>query len=135
MRENKRTELLQTIQALQTRINQLEHTLGQLSRPVIEHVTVERMYVQNPILERLEFALDQIDIKELSGALNVGNNFGVQVEPKRVKKQDNTSVRTGAYGAKETDTSGDVKGAQRLGPKVAKEATETGYRFTMGGMG
>lgn len=86
-------ELIETINRLNKRIAELEHMVGQLSRPVIEHVNIERVYLQNPTLERLEFGLESLDIKELSGALNLGNNFGVNVERVNEKQQDQGNIK------------------------------------------
>lgn len=42
-------------------------------------ITVENLHVEQANLERLVFHLDSLDIQDLSGALNLGNNFGVKV--------------------------------------------------------
>lgn len=45
------------------------------SRPEY-HINVEKLDVQQ--LENLIFQLDKLDITDLSGTLNIGNNFGVE---------------------------------------------------------
>lgn len=39
-------------------------------------VNVQSLHVDKASLEQLSFRLDRIDIDELSGSLNLGNNFG-----------------------------------------------------------
>lgn len=55
-------------------------------------VNVEKIDIQGPILDKLEFTFDKIDIDEVSGALNLGNNLGVRVngtdENKKAKPSD-----------------------------------------------
>ena len=40
------------------------------------HISIEKLDVQH--LENLTFALDSLDINDLSGTLNIGNNFGTK---------------------------------------------------------
>jgi hypothetical protein len=59
--------------------------MDQLSHHVDIHI--ENLNVHDPVLENLTFRLDKLDIKELSGALNMGNNFGVEVKEKPKSKE------------------------------------------------
>lgn len=71
-------QLLQSeIRELLVKVNQLEEKVQAwaLTKPEIK---IENFYVQNPTLESLTFKLDSLTIKELSGALNLGNNFGLE---------------------------------------------------------
>ncbi len=45
------------------------------------HITVEHLQVEKASLEQLIFRLGQLDIKELSGTLSIGNNFGTPTSP------------------------------------------------------
>ncbi|MHB1391496.1 MAG: hypothetical protein ACYCYE_00160 [Clostridia bacterium] len=56
------------------------------SRPEY-HINVEKMDVQQ--LENLIFRLDNLDIKDLSGTLNIGNNFDIKkpIEKTKGKKK------------------------------------------------
>ncbi len=123
MRLSRKTESKDSIQELHDRVAQLEKMIQQLSRPVFEQVTIERVYVQNPVLEHLEFGLDNIDIKELSGSLNLGNNFGVSTEKQIGKKQPTASKSSPSR----NDENEEVLGSGRF----TKAPTESGYRFTM----
>lgn len=47
------------------------------------HINIEKLDVQQ--LENLTFALDTLDIKDLSGTLNIGNNFDTKKPPYKSK--------------------------------------------------
>ena len=52
----------------------LEGLAGQ-SRPI----HIENVHIHQPVLEKLEYRLDKLDIDVLSGSLNLGNNFGTKL--------------------------------------------------------
>ena len=69
------------------RIEKLEKLIEELSEKTFEyHINIEKLDIHNPKLDELTFQLDTIDVEELSGALNVGNNFGIQVHQKDKNK-------------------------------------------------
>ncbi|GAE37368.1 hypothetical protein JCM9157_4643 [Halalkalibacter akibai JCM 9157] len=62
------------------RLEKLEKLIETLSeKETIYHINVEKIDVHDLKLENLTFSLDKLDIKDLSGALNLGNNLGVRV--------------------------------------------------------
>lgn len=65
------------------RLDELEVQLERLAaRKEPQHITVERLDIHQPRLDNLTFRLDALDINELSGVLNLGNNFaGPSSEP------------------------------------------------------
>lgn len=68
---------------LRTKLKTVEKELQTLAqRNVVYHIHVQNLHVHNPKLDQLAFRLDQLDIKELSGSLNLGNNFGVNERTK-----------------------------------------------------
>ncbi|WP_079477228.1 hypothetical protein [Halobacillus salinus] len=68
-------ELYQEIIDLQKQILEAQQ------KPIEYHLHFDHVEVNNPKLNELTFRLDELDIEELSGALNLGNNFGVSVQP------------------------------------------------------
>lgn len=58
-------------------------------------VTVESLHVDQATLENLTFRLDSLDIQELSGSLNLGNNFGQMPNP-GTKSTNQVRVDAGA---------------------------------------
>lgn len=51
----------------------IEEEVDKLKSKPEYHITIEKLDVQE--LENLIFHLDALDIKDLSGTLNIGNNF------------------------------------------------------------
>lgn len=80
-----------TAEDLEKKVQQLEERMKQ-SQPANEyHFHIEKLEIQNPVMENLSFNLDNLDIEELSGALNLGNNFGVTVGEKIKLKEASVS--------------------------------------------
>jgi len=47
------------------------------------YINIEKLDFHGSVLDSLEFLFDNIDVKEESGALNIGTNLGVTVEGKK----------------------------------------------------
>ncbi|MDC3417385.1 hypothetical protein [Aquibacillus salsiterrae] len=58
------------------------------------YINIEHLEIQTANVEELIYKLEKLDIKELSGALNIGNNLGTTVnkQPKQ-KTTDNNDER------------------------------------------
>ncbi|MGP4081363.1 hypothetical protein ACTWQL_15770 [Pseudalkalibacillus sp. R45] len=82
-RVRKKTE----IEDLKNQIHTLNQLLESKKQPIEYHFHINQIDIHDPTLEELNFKLDQIDIEDLSGALNVGNNFGVTVKDRKNKKK------------------------------------------------
>ncbi|TCJ05214.1 hypothetical protein E0Y62_06020 [Cytobacillus praedii] len=81
-------ELQKQLDDLQKRIDSMkDHQKAEY------HFHIDRVDIHQPVLDQLSFHLDQIDIEELSGALNVGNNFGVNIGSKKGKGKKNEGER------------------------------------------
>lgn len=72
----------QTLHEVLDALQRMERSLAEIRREGVRghvDITVENLKVDQANLERLVFHLDSLDIQDLSGALNLGNNFGVKV--------------------------------------------------------
>lgn len=80
-----KSHLFDLVKKLEKDLDRLSSAVSELKeRPQNEyHIYVEKMDVHSATLDELNFYLDKIDIKELSGAMNIGNTFGTKVEPKQ----------------------------------------------------
>lgn len=92
----------------------LEESLGRLSAK-FPQVTIEHVHIHQPVLEKLEFRMDGLDIENLSGSLNLGNNFGAKFNP---------APASGTAGKQRTDDSKPNSEGLHRTPK--------GYRFQAG---
>lgn len=64
---------------LYKKVQQLEKAVDILTeKSTAYNINIEKLDVQK--LENLTFHLDSLDIDELSGSLNIGNNFGLKQE-------------------------------------------------------
>ncbi|TCP21952.1 hypothetical protein EV207_13839 [Scopulibacillus darangshiensis] len=50
------------------------------------YVNIEHADIHGPVVDQLDYNFDNVDVKEVSGALNLGNNFGVRVSGVKKKK-------------------------------------------------
>ncbi|WP_051663251.1 hypothetical protein [Alicyclobacillus macrosporangiidus] len=72
-RRRRAEELAQRLDEVAQRLEQvLNHDAAHRVQVTIQHLHVERA-----MLDQLLFKLGDLDIKELSGSLNLGNNFGI----------------------------------------------------------
>lgn len=71
-----------SLEKLAEQVSNIERLLAELQKSSATHVTVEHLHMYNPKIEDLKFSLESLHVEELSGALNMGNNFGVRVEQK-----------------------------------------------------
>ncbi|WP_067618277.1 hypothetical protein [Alicyclobacillus acidiphilus] len=71
------------------RLDELVRTVQQALERAADHrvhVEVEHLHVDEVSLDELVFRLDRLHIDELSGSLNMGNNFGTDtIKSKRIQ--------------------------------------------------
>lgn len=80
-------EIINKLEELVQKINLLEKSISKKSNPpIIVNVDVKDLHLNELTLEELSFHLDQLDIKEISGMLNLGNTFSPRVHPKSKQK-------------------------------------------------
>ncbi|NOU77207.1 hypothetical protein GC098_38595 [Paenibacillus sp. LMG 31458] len=122
----------QHVQQLERRLRKLEEELADLTakHPKIH---IDTLHIHQPVLENLTFRLDQLDIKELSGSLNLGNNFGAKPNEKSVPvdeafKRAQVSKESKVAGSRTAAEGVDAASHAAAAPKT--ERTSTGYKYT-----
>ncbi|MCY9663843.1 hypothetical protein M5X11_02430 [Paenibacillus alginolyticus] len=122
----------QHVQQLERRLRKLEEELADLTakHPKIH---IDTLHIHQPVLENLTFRLDHLDIKELSGSLNLGNNFAAKPSEKSVPvdeafKRANVSKESKTASSR-TSTEG-VDAASQAAAASKTERTSTGYKYT-----
>lgn len=69
-------DLINKIDELHQKMNRFEERVQDRNdSSIIVHIDVKDIHLQELNLEELAFHLDKLDIKELSGMLNLGNTF------------------------------------------------------------
>jgi hypothetical protein len=77
---------------LKRRLLQLEENLEKLTKLHQQQtVYIETLHMYQPTVEALSFNLDQLKIQDLSGSLNLGNNFGTM--PATGKKSEEKKIK------------------------------------------
>lgn len=72
---------------LKQRLEKIEKSIEKLL--TTQHtVNIHQLTLDHPVVESLTFRLDALDVKEISGALNLGNNYGVKVNKPEQSKKD-----------------------------------------------
>lgn len=78
------------------RLKNIEESMSKLKdSPYIKTVNIRQLTVEKPNVEKLTFKLDKLDVEEVSGALNLGNNFGTRVNQQpdiNEKKQEDINI-------------------------------------------
>lgn len=82
-------EKIKKIEELEKKIGKLEELVDKMGKiPPQYYFKIDKVIINEPVLEELTFQLDKLDIKDLSGSLNLGNNFGIKTkEDKKMKEK------------------------------------------------
>jgi hypothetical protein len=82
------------IDALLKKVEELEKLVNNLKGNKVEYnITIHDVHVNDPVIKELSYHLDKLDIKELSGQLNMGNNFSPKTETKNKPKPKKTEEK------------------------------------------
>ncbi|MBU3569794.1 hypothetical protein IUJ58_01525 [Priestia aryabhattai] len=71
-------KVLNILQNIEKRLTDLEKNMNELSKKTVHSFHLDIKNVQTLNLEELSYYLEHIDVKELSGTLNIGNTFPSQ---------------------------------------------------------
>jgi hypothetical protein len=99
--------------------------------PQAAQITIENVHIHQPVLEKMEYRLDALDIEHLSGSLNLGNNFGAKFgpEPQAVKPPTASKPAPPAASSGQTQTN-PAEAAQQTDSTVpGLHRTSTGFRL------
>lgn len=94
-RNKSRDEQKKALEKVESRLVQLEHSLQELIKQGTSYeIVIEELNIHDPSLDNLTFRFDKLDVKEVSGALNLGNNFGVNVHQSKKKSGNSRTDST-----------------------------------------
>lgn len=71
---------------MQHQIARMQQTLEELAGRSTT-ITIEHVEVHQPVIEKMEYRLDSLDIEQLSGSLNLGNNFGAKLHADQARSK------------------------------------------------
>ncbi|GIP38172.1 hypothetical protein J31TS4_14520 [Paenibacillus sp. J31TS4] len=121
------------------RLEELADRFGRMEKALEElktngtRVTIETVHIHQPQLEKLEYRLDRLDIQQLSGSLNMGNNFGAKFQPASSPPPFQRTRPDAAASSGDSRQTGGPRSDAPSPPsadaaKPGLERTETGYR-------
>ena len=98
-------ELEKRLQDLEGKIEQLTTLCNKIinSRQQVVHYHIDKLDIQNAQIEKLDYHLDSIGIEQLSGTLNIGNNFEAKKSlsslenPDLTKKKEDKEKKSQTY--------------------------------------
>ncbi len=125
-------ELDKRFQDLNNRFSRIEQSLEQL-RTNTTQITIENVHIHQPVVEKMEYRLDNLDIEQLSGSLNLGNNFGAKITPDSSSLQADIRRRTDSAAPSEQRQSphkANPSSQMSDPPLSGLQRTQTGYRVT-----
>jgi len=110
---------------LERKLERLEQTIQSLANQSRKpNVTVRELHIHRPVVENVTFRLDALDIEELSGSLNLGNNFDVQFDPQSLFGGKRPAAKPAATG--ETRKRNDTAEARRKESASGNDARDMG---------
>lgn len=90
MKKEEKTEAIELqINEIVKQLHQVQDHLHWLTKSLQQmgNIQVQKLILNHPHLENLIYQMERLEIKEVSGTLNVGNNFGLEAFEKQVKKR------------------------------------------------
>ncbi|MFD1674206.1 hypothetical protein [Alicyclobacillus fodiniaquatilis] len=132
LRRRKRREE-QLLLELRQLVELLRHEAGKEQKQTVQ-IQIDELHVEKLQMDELMFRLDKLDIEELSGALNLGNNFGT-----KVWHPSQTDHQVKAVDAKAVDTTSeaipaeqcDANGAGADDERQTWKRTGSGYAIVL----
>lgn len=120
-------ELVAELREINSRLTRMEEAYPSK----LPQISIQTVHIHQPVLKSLEFSLDELDIENLSGSLNLGNNFGVKTGLERQPGHQNISGKSGDAtkhgGSKTTEESSGEKQTDSLEPGLHR--TSFGFRL------
>jgi ribosomal protein L12E/L44/L45/RPP1/RPP2 len=127
----KEQDLLNKLQEIQMELSSLSNkitTENQIGKNTI-HLHIQHVSIESLQLDELAYHLDSIDIKELSGMLNLGNSFSPKIMDASSKQKNSEK----ADDKKENSEKDNEKAADGENPAVKGSEGEGNVRIVVNG--
>ncbi|MEE3895373.1 hypothetical protein [Priestia megaterium] len=116
-------KVLNILQNIEKRLTDLEKNMNELSKKTVHSFHLDIKNVQTLNLDELSYYLEHIDVKELSGTLNIGNTFPSQTNQyqapvKKGKKITNDSDVNRKSGSQNNKAKNKEKGPSEISVKI-----------------
>jgi hypothetical protein len=116
-------KVLNILQNIEKRLTDLEKNMNELSKKTVHSFHLDIKNVQTLNLDELSYYLEHIDVKELSGTLNIGNTFPAQTNQyqaprKKGEKTTNDSDVNRKSGSQNNKAKNKEKGPSEISVKI-----------------
>lgn len=116
-------KVLNILQNIEKRLTDLEKNMNELSKKTVHSFHLDIKNVQTLNLDELSYYLEHIDVKELSGTLNIGNTFPSQTNQyqapeKKGKQITNESDVNRKSGSQNNKAKNKEKGPSEISVKI-----------------
>ncbi|MEI4527902.1 hypothetical protein [Priestia megaterium] len=116
-------KVLNILQNIEKRLTDLEKNMNELSKKTVHFFHLDIKNVQTLNLDELSYYLEHIDVKELSGTLNIGNTFPSQTNQyqapeKKGKQITNESDVNRKSGSQNNKAKNKEKGPSEISVKI-----------------
>ena len=116
-------KVLNIFQNIEKRLTDLEKNMNELSKKTVHSFHLDIKNVQTLNLDELSYYLEHIDVKELSGTLNIGNTFPSQTNQyqapeKKGKQITNESDVNRKSGSQNSKAKNKEKGPSEISVKI-----------------
>lgn len=120
-------ELATELREINLRLNRMEEA----NKSKVPQISIQTVHIHQPVLKSLEFSLDALDIENLSGSLNLGNNFGVKTGLERLSAHQKITNKSGDHTelAGSNHKEGSSKEKQSDSLETGLHRTSFGFRF------
>lgn len=121
-------ELAGQLKEINSRLRSMEESIER-QKSKQPQISIQTVHIHQPVLKSLEFTLDELDIENLSGSLNLGNNFGVKTGLERLSSHPDISRKSEQQAAPINN----AKPSQESSSAIQSKSFESGLQRTPSG--
>ncbi|QTL51462.1 MULTISPECIES: hypothetical protein [Priestia] len=109
-------KVLNILQNIEKRLTSLEKNVNELSDKTVHSLHLDIRNVQTLNLDELSYYLEHIDVKELSGTLNIGNTFPSQTNQYQEPRKKGKTTTNGSKGNQKSGSQNNKAKDKEKGP-------------------
>ena len=125
-------KVLNILQNIEKRLTDLEKNMNELSKKTVHSFHLDIENVQTLNLEELSYYLEHIDVKELSGTLNIGNTFPSQTNQYQAPEKKGKQITNESDVNRKSDSQNNKAKNKEKGPsEISVKINERSVPYTL----
>lgn len=125
-------KVLNILQNIEKRLTDLEKNMNELSKKTVHSFHLDIENVQTLNLDELSYYLEHIDVKELSGTLNIGNTFPSQTNQYQVPgKKGEKTTNESDVNRKSGSQNNKAKNKEKVPSEISVKINERSVPYTL----